>query len=231
MEAKTTRISLVDDHKMFREGLKFVLSDIENTEVVSESSNGAEFLQEIDEIRPDLVLMDISMPVLNGIETTKEVIRRYPDMKIIALSMFGDEEYYSKMIQAGAKGFIIKESGSEELEKAVREVAAGGTYFSQKLLQNIILSYSGVGSQEPKEEAITLTRRESEVLRLICSGFTNAEIAEKLNLSLRTVEGHRSKLINRTGVKNSIQLVLYVFRHKLFDLGDCTGSEYPCTSL
>ncbi|MEZ5071394.1 MAG: response regulator transcription factor [Bacteroidales bacterium] len=150
MDSKKIKISLVDDHKMFREGLKFVLSGMDNTEVISESSSGAEFLDNLDSTHPDLVLMDISMPDINGIEATRQAVNRYPGIKIIALSMFGDEEYYSKMIQAGAKGFIIKESGSEELEKAIQEVSGGGTYFSQKLLQNIILNFS---STEPTEKS------------------------------------------------------------------------------
>ena len=220
MYSEKIRISLVDDHKMFREGLKFVLSDIEEAEVISESSNGAEFLEQMGYETPDLVLMDISMPILNGIDTTREALKMNPNLKVIALSMFGDEEYYSKMIQAGAKGFIIKESGTEELAQAITEVMDGGVFFSQKLLQKIVMNNNPFKPHEAvsDEIPIKLTKRETEVLRLICAGFPNAEIADKLNISLRTVEGHRSKLITRAGVKNSVQLVLYVLRHKLLDI-------------
>ena len=218
IENNKLRISLVDDHKMFREGLKFVLSNIENAEVVSESSNGAEFLDHLETFQPDLILMDIAMPEMDGIEATKRALARYPSLKIIALSMFGEEAYYVKMMNAGVRGFIIKESGAEELEVAIREVASGGTYFSQKLLQNIIFKMSSPAEKQIPEKIVKISQREQEVLKLICSGCSNSEIAEKLGISLRTVEGHRSNLINRTGVKNSIQLVLYAHKNNLFSI-------------
>lgn len=215
-ENNKIRISLVDDHQMFREGLKFVLSDIENVEVISESSNGLEFLDYLDTSQPDLILMDIAMPKMDGIEATKRALARYPELKIIALSMFGEEAYYTKMMNAGVRGFIIKESGAEELEVAIKEILSGGTYFSQKLLQNIVITKSNQTEKKIPEVIVKISQREQEVLKLICSGSSNTEIAEKLGISLRTVEGHRSNMINRTGVKNSIQLVLYAYKNNLF---------------
>lgn len=215
-ENNKIRISLVDDHQMFREGLKFVLSDIENVEVIHESSNGQEFLDNLDASKPDLILMDIAMPKMNGIEATRRALAHYPELKIIALSMFGEEEYYAKMMNAGVRGFIIKESGAEELELAIKEVLSGGTYFSQKLLQNIVQNKSVKTERKIPEVIVKISQREQEVLKMICSGCSNSEIAEKLEISLRTVEGHRSNMINRTGVKNSIQLVLYAYKHNLF---------------
>jgi DNA-binding NarL/FixJ family response regulator len=218
LENKKIRIALVDDHQMFREGLKFVLSDIANAEVVSESSNGAEFLDCLDALQPDLILMDIAMPEMDGIEATKRALARYPGLKIIALSMFGEEAYYTKMMNAGVSGFIIKESGAEELEVAIKEVASGGTYFSQKLLQNIVIKKTTATERRIPEEIVKISQREQEVLKLICSGSSNTDIAGKLGISLRTVEGHRSNMINRTGVKNSIQLVLYAHKNRLFSI-------------
>lgn len=215
LENHKIRVALVDDHQLFREGLKFVLSDIKNTEVISETSNGAEFLDHLDTLQPDLILMDIAMPEMDGIEATKRALARYPDLKIIALSMFGEEAYYTKMMNAGVRGFIIKESGFEELEVAIREVLSGGTYFSQKLLQNIVIKKSSPAVKKLPEEIVKISRREQEVLNLICSGYSNSEIAGELGISLRTVEGHRSNMINRIGVKNSIQLVLYAHKNKL----------------
>jgi DNA-binding NarL/FixJ family response regulator len=202
LENHKIRVALVDDHQLFREGLKFVLSDIKNTEVISETSNGAEFLDHLDTLQPDLILMDIAMPEMDGIEATKRALARYPDLKIIALSMFGEEAYYTKMMNAGVRGFIIKESGFEELEVAIREVLSGGTYFSQKLLQNIVIKKSSPAVKKLPEEIVKISRREQE-------------IAGELGISLRTVEGHRSNMINRIGVKNSIQLVLYAHKNKL----------------
>lgn len=210
------RTILVDDHKLFRDGLKFVLSQIENMEVIAEASNGIEFLKLMEEHEADLVLMDISMPRMDGIESTSRAMELNPDFKIIALSMYCEEEYYYKMIQSGAKGFILKESGKEELERAIGEVMDGGSYFSQKLLTNIIMNISvQQGKVYAKKEDVHLTRRELEVLEMICMGLTNQEIADKLFISMRTVEGHKTSLINKTGVKNSISLVLYALKNKL----------------
>lgn len=217
---KKYRIVLVDDHKLFREGLSFVISQIPDFQVVGQASDGKEFLAMINELEVDLVLMDISMPNLNGIDATTKAIEKYPDMKIVALSMFGDEEYYYKMIQAGARGFLLKESGKDELEAAIRAVMNGENYFSQKLLTNIILNLDKQSPSAPRipGEKIKLTRREIEILELICTGLSNAEIADKLFLSLRTVEGHKSKLISKTGVKNAVSLVMYAIKNKLVEI-------------
>ena len=218
--SKKNKVILVDDHKLFREGLRFVISQLEDFQIVAEAGDGQEFLDLLDKTRPDLVLMDISMPQMDGIEATKIAIEKYPDLKVIALSMFGDEEYYYKMIQVGVKGFILKESGKNELEKAMMDVMAGENYFSQKLLRDII-----VNLDKPQAETIRsagtmlkLTRRENEILKLICCGLSNAEIADRLCLSLRTVEGHKSKLISKTNVKNSISLVMYAIKNNIVEI-------------
>lgn len=217
--AKKIRIILVDDHKLFRDGLKFVLSQLDNIEVVAEASNGQEFLDIIDSLESDLILMDISMPKIGGVEATTRAIEKYPDLKIIALSMFCDEEYYYKMIQAGVKGFILKESGSDELQKAIETVYGGENYFSQKLLTEIIANMSNhsVPANNVNEKN-NITKREHDVLQLICKGLSNAEIAEKLFISIRTVEGHKTSLIEKTGVKNSICLVLHAIKNNLIEL-------------
>lgn len=220
MDKKKKKIILVDDHKLFRDGLKFVIMQMDNIEVVAEASNGLEFLEILDHHDADLVLMDISMPELNGIEATKQAIIKKPDLKILALSMFCDEEYYFQMIQAGVIGFVLKESGKNELEEAITTVLNGESYFSQKLLRDIIVNMQNP-KQKPKaqsEESIELTKREREVLKLICEGLSNSQIADKLFISLRTVEGHKSNLISKTGVKNSISLVMYALKHKLDDI-------------
>lgn len=217
---KTCRILIVDDHKLFREGLNFVLSQIDGFEVVGEASDGKEFLDIIDSIEVDVVLMDISMPGLDGIEATSRAIEKHPSLKIIALTMFCDEEYYYKMIQAGVSGYILKESGKDELANAITTVLKGENYFSQKLLRNIILNLNQVKNFKgtPHKQEIKLTPRETEILKLICQGLSNAEISEKISLSLRTVEGHKSNLINKTGVRNSVSLVMYALKNNLVDI-------------
>jgi len=196
-----------------------MISKMKGFEVVGEASNGKAFLEMIDNLEVDIVLMDISMPGVDGIAATTQVLEKHPDLKIIALTMFCDEEYYYKMIQAGVSGYILKESGKDELATALNTVITGENYFSQKILHNIIVNLNSAktfkkatGSQD-----IKLTRRETEVLALICQGFSNAEISDKLCLSLRTIEGHKSNLFSKTGVKNSISLVMFAMKNHLVD--------------
>lgn len=217
---KKMKVLLVDDHKLFREGLAFVISQIDGFEVVGQASDGYAFLEMIDKIDSDIVVMDILMPGLDGVTATSRALAKKPDLKIIALTMFSDEEYYYKMIHAGVSGYILKESGKEELATALIKVAAGESYFSHKLLHSIILnmnnSKSSKGSVSKSE--VKLTPRESEILKLLCQGKSNTEISGLLSLSLRTVEGHKSNLINKTGVKNSISLVMFALKNHLTDL-------------
>lgn len=211
---------MVDDHKMFREGLNFVISQMDGFEVVGEASSGTEFLELLDTLTFDVVLMDISMPGLDGIAATAKALEKRPDLKIIALTMFCDEEYYYKMIQAGVSGYILKESGKDELSNAINTVIRGENYFSQKLLKNIILNLNrdkNLKDTATKQE-MRLTQRETEILKMICLGLSNAEISEKLFLSLRTIEGHKSNLIRKTGVRNSVSLVMYALKNNLVEI-------------
>lgn len=214
---KTYKLIIVDDHNIFRDALKFVLAQSNEIDVIAEASNGKDFLELLDRKLPDLVLMDIAMPGINGVDATKEALSRYPDLKIIALSMYGDELYYFKMLEAGAQGFVLKESGSDELLKAIRTVMNGESYFSNHVLCNIIrdFAHESSPSHEAEKKEVKLSKRENEVLELICAGFSNNEIAIKLGISKRTIEGHRSSLISKTGAKNSIHLVLFAMKHNI----------------
>lgn len=216
----TYRVFIVDDHKIFREGLIFMISKMKGFEVVGEASNGKTFLEMIDNLEVDIVIMDIAMPGIDGITATTKVLEKHPEIKVIALTMFSDEEYYYKMIQAGVTGYILKESGKEELAAALNTVITGENYFSQKILHNIIVNMNNVKTfkNATNTEEIKLTKRETEILTLICQGMSNAEISDKLCLSLRTIEGHKSNLLGKTGVKNSISLVMYAMKHHLVDL-------------
>jgi len=217
---KKYSLIIVDDHKMFRDGLNMLLSDIPNIDVVGQASNGQEFLDYIEKEKVDIALMDINMPLVDGIEATRRAIEKYPDMMIIALSMFGDEEYYYKMIDAGVKGFVLKESDSEELEKAIEAVIEGGTYFSQELLRSIIANFGFHKETKLKQESnqVKLSTREIEILRHICNGLSNAEIAELLFISQRTVERHRANLLTKTNTKNSISLVMFAIKNNLIEV-------------
>ncbi|MBT32780.1 MAG: DNA-binding response regulator [Thalassobius sp.] len=210
-------ITLVDDHKMFRDGLRFALSQVEDFNVINDFNNGVSFLEGIKNEMPDIVLMDIGMPKMDGAEATQEALKIYPNIKIIALSMFSDVEYYHKMVSIGVKGFLMKESGINELEKAIRNINSGGTYFSQELLQEIIIHISNPKVNSSNNKVTDLTRREEEVLNLICKGYDNKEIAEMLFISQKTVEGHKTNLMSKTNTKNSINLMLFAIKNNLID--------------
>lgn len=205
------KIYIVDDHEMFREGVKMLLAKSNDFEIIGEASNGKECLENIPP-DVDVILMDISMPVLDGMEATQQIIQKDPSAKIIALSMFGDQEYYYKMIHSGVKGFVLKEAGSKELETAIKEVYEGRNFFSQELLRNIIITLS-----EKKSENVVhdFSPRELEILQLICSGWSNKEIADKLCISIRTIENHKATLMQKTGVKNTISLIIFAIKNSI----------------
>jgi len=210
---KKNNIIIVDDHALFRSGLITLLSDLEETGSIYEASNGKIYLNMIDDINIDIVLMDISMPEMDGIEATIKSLIKQPDLKIIALSMFSDEEYYFKMINAGVKGFLIKDSTIDEVRAAIRIVAKGGNYFSQEILYKMIKN----GSELSKAEE-TLSERETEILSLICQGFSNQEISEKLFLSKRTIDKHRANILDKTNCHNTASLVVYAIKWGLVEL-------------
>jgi DNA-binding NarL/FixJ family response regulator len=215
------KIALVDDHAMFREGLNFTLSQEDDFEVMNESSNGKEFitfLEENQENKPDVVIMDINMPVMDGETATSLALSIYPDLSIITLSMFSDTDYYQKMVAVGVKGFLMKEAGVIELSEAIRAVVNGGTYFSQDLLQRIIMEISNPKVISSRQKAIDLTRREEEVLEQICKGLDNKEIGDRLFISQKTVEGHKTNLMSKTNTKNAINLMLFAIKHNLVNI-------------
>ncbi len=204
--SKKIQVALVDDHQLFRSGINFIISDTEDIEIAFEASNGKEFLNYIENYQPDVVLMDINMPVVDGVEATKRAMEKFPDLKVLVLSMFGEVDYYNTMIDLGVKGFILKDIDNDELLEAIRKVHRGGNYFSQELLLQLI-------KNKPEDGAIELTRREKEVLELICQGLSNLEISEKLFISQRTVERHRSSLLFKTDSKNSVSLVVFAIKN------------------
>ncbi|WP_372640324.1 response regulator [Ancylomarina sp.] len=212
---KEYRLALVDDHKMFRSGLRFLLNDIPEIKVVGEASNGLEFLDMAANEIIDIVLMDINMPEMNGLEATCEALKLYPKLKIIVLSMHGEEEYYDQMVDAGVQGFLLKNSGVEDLTAALQAVINGGTYFSQELLVGILDKKK---QKQFQTEVVKLTQRELEVLKLICEGFCNTDIAEKLFISNRTVDRHRSNLLSKTGCPNSTSLVMYAVKNRIIEV-------------
>lgn len=210
---KTIKIAVVDDHDLFREGIKLVLNQIQNFELIFETSNGYEFLEFLNENEFDIVLMDIEMPKINGIETTKEAVKIKPEIKIIALTMFSDLSHFKLMINAGIKGFILKNVDKFELQKAVNTVYGGENYFCRQILQK-----SAFIQIDNKSDVNLLSARETEVLQLVCKGFTSQEIADALFISIKTVEAHRTNIFQKADVRNTAELILWAIKNDLFEV-------------
>jgi DNA-binding NarL/FixJ family response regulator len=206
------KLIIVDDHRMFRESIRKILDVEKIVEVMAEAGNGKELLSLLDTYTPDLILMDIAMPEMDGIEATKKAIEKQPNVKVLTLSSFGDENYYFSMVEAGAKGFVLKNAGIAELEKAINEVANGGSWFSSELLQKVIINMS---SKPKKESTSDLSEREIEILKLVCESLTNEQIAEKISISYDTVKWHRANLLSKTGCSNTAGLVMYAIKNKM----------------
>jgi len=208
-------VILVDDHKLFREGLKLLLENLAYIKKVDEAGNGKEFLKLIGKFQPDIIFMDIEMPIMDGITATKQVLKLHPDLNIIALSMYGDENYYTQMINAGAKGFILKNSGIQDVEAAIQAVISGNNYFSQEILNRLI---KGIGGESKTKKSNELSEREEEVLFHICKGLSNQEIADTLYLSKRTVDKHRENLLSKTNARNTAGLVMYAVKNGIAEV-------------
>ena len=201
----------MDDHRLFRSGLKYMLEATGKYKVLAEASNGFEFLELLENYKPQLVIMDIQMPKMNGLEATRLALSRIPDLKVLIVSMYGETEYYNSLIELGIKGFLLKDTDNEEFFLALNKVLAGDTYFAQELLLSII-------RENAQQQPIKLSRREKEVLDLISHGLSNQEISNVLNISQRTVERHRTHLLEKTGSKNSIRLVLFALKNNLISI-------------
>jgi len=210
------KVVIVDDHTLFRNGLRILLNTLEDYQVVAEAANGRQFLDLLEKNVPDLVLLDINMPVMDGIEAATIAQKLYPELKIITLSMYGEEDYYYKMVNAGVKGFVLKNSDIKEVKTALDVVYDGGSFFSSELLQNLVNSLKS--SSKSKETHAELSEREMEILILICQGLSNQEIGDKLFISKRTVDKHRANILEKSESKNTAQLVVYAIKNKLVEL-------------
>lgn len=211
------KIIIVDDHHLFRNGLKLLLNGIENFKVINEAENGIELLEILSKDGiPDVILLDIEMPKMNGIETAEKVLELYPEAKIIVLSMYGDEEYYYKMINIGAKGFLLKNSNINDVESAIVCICKGGNYFSAELLLNTIKNIKKINKQPEVDSG--LSEREIEILIDICKGLSNQEIADKLFISKRTVDKHRANIMEKTNAKNTANLIMYSIKNNIVEM-------------
>ena len=208
-------VILVDDHQLFREGLNLLLSNFSFIGEIHEAANGEEFLSLLKGVKADIVFMDVNMPKLNGIEATRRAIEYDSDLNVIALSMYSDEDYYTKMIDAGAKGFILKNSGIQEVKSAIKHIIEGKNYFSQEILSGLLKS---INRKKQPSKSTELSEREEEILYQICKGLSNREIADTLHISKRTVDKHRENLLLKTESKNTAGLVMFAIKNGIVEV-------------
>lgn len=213
----TIRILLVDDHKIVRDGIISLLQDDPRLVIVGQAENGIEALDKIEKVEPDLVLLDINMPIMDGLNCAKHITEKFPNVKILTLTMLNEQEHIKNMLAAGAGGYILKSSGREELITAINTVMAGNTFFSEEVKDLIMMDMIKRKTSSGKivGEPIPLTPREIDVLQLIVDEYTNLEIAEKLFISVRTVDAHRRNLLEKTGSRNTAGLVKYALENDL----------------
>lgn len=207
---KIIKILLVDDHAIIRDGIKAILRGVPDIKIIGEANNGAEAIELIKENAYHLVMIDVNMPVMNGIEATKYISKHYPALKILALTMYEDKNYILEMLENGASGYLIKNINKKELINALRSVAKGEKYYSEKasaiLIEHMVNDQEKPYPKKPKK-SILLTKRELEILQLITAEYNNQEIADKLNISQRTVDTHRRNAMQKLNVKNTAGLV------------------------
>jgi DNA-binding NarL/FixJ family response regulator len=213
-----TKILLVEDHEIVRQGLRALLERQQDIKVIGEASNGAEAVERLHEMQPDVVLMDMNMPVMNGLECTKLIRKKAFNVKILILSMHSNENYLTDMINAGADGYILKNSSREELLFAIQKVISNSKYIGSEFAVDILTKqFHQNNNGESNFSNIKISIHEREVLLLIAEGFTNAEIAKKLITSIRTIETRRKRLLEKTGTNNTATLIRYAVKNGLIN--------------
>lgn len=215
------RVLVADDHKMFADGIESILRNEEDIQVVGKCFDGTSVFSEIDSKEPDVVLLDINLPGISGIDVCKQLTATRPGVRVLALTMHNESSFISEILKNGAMGYILKNTGKTELVSAIKRVYAGKSYFSKEVSEQIMLGltrdYAGTRDKERKVPSIVLSEREKEVMSLIADEFTTQEIADKLHLSLKTVEGHRRNLFTKLNVRNAVGLVRVAMENDLLD--------------
>ncbi|QHW01167.1 MULTISPECIES: response regulator transcription factor [Spirosoma] len=210
---------LVDDHSIVRDGIRLLLEQAEGLEIIDEANDGEEALEKLKTHQPDLVLMDISLPGMSGIQTTQVISRLYKGVRVLMLSMHNNEDYILRSVEAGAYGYILKDSSSDEMIKAIRMIAAGEKYYSSPVASIILSGYMQQlkkGSKQGREvQPSRLSNKEKEILQFLVDGMSSREIAERLQLSVRTVDNHRANMMRRLQVRNAAELVRIAVEEKL----------------
>lgn len=213
-----TEVLLVDDHAMFRDGLRLLIEREDDMEVVGQAKDGEKAIALTEELAPDIVVMDVGMPGLNGIEATRRIVAAWPECKVIALTVHADQEVVARMLSAGAAGYLVKDCAFEELVSAVRTVAGGETYISPRLRGPDLDAYMRRIKRGSAEDVSPLSPREREVLQLLAEGLASKQIAVRLDISVKTVETHRSRIMNKLGIRTVAELTKYAVRQHLTSL-------------
>jgi len=210
---------LVDDHSIVRDGIRLLLEQAEGLEIIDEANDGEEALEKLKSHQPDVVLMDISLPGMSGIQTTQVITRLYKSVRVLMLSMHNNEDYILRSVEAGAYGYILKDSSSDEMIKAIRMIAAGEKYYSSPVASIILNGYMQQlkkGNKQGREvQPSRLSNKEKEILQFLVDGMSSREIAERLQLSVRTVDNHRANMMRRLQVRNAAELVRIAVEEKL----------------
>lgn len=213
-----TTIVLADDHHIVRQGLRALLEAEPDFSLVGETGDGLEAVQLAERLRPDVIVLDLMMPGLNGLEATRQIAARAPQTRVVILSMHANEAYVLEALRNGAAGYVLKDSSAAELVRAVREVVAGRRYLSPPLSERAIEAYIQKAQETPRDPYDTLTNREREVLHLAAQGHSSAEIAARLSLSPRTVETHRAHLMRKLGLRSQTDLIRYALQRGIIPL-------------
>lgn len=218
------QVLLADDHAILRDGLRALLSMADDIEVVGEARTGREALAEAERLQPDVVLMDITMPELDGVEACRRIRQQFPEMRVLFLTMHEAEEYFFRALRAGGSGYIVKRTVAADLMAAIRAVARGDAFLSPSVAHTLVSEYTGRATRparpgkagdDGESSYQTLTSREREVLQLVAEGYSNQEIADQLQLSIKTVQSHRAAVMQKLGLKDITHLVRYAVRHGL----------------
>lgn len=212
------RIIIADDHQIVRQGLRVLLEKEPDMQVVGEAEDGPSTVRMAKELAPHVILMDIKMPVLNGIEATRQILTDLPDVKIIALSMYPDQRFVTNMLRSGARGYVLKDCAFEELIQAIRMVVANKTYLCPSVTEVVVKDYVNLNPSPNQNSFAVLTAREREVLRLLTEGRRTSQIAQLLEISVKTVDTHRQQIIHKLGIRSLAELTKYAIREGLTSL-------------
>jgi two-component system response regulator NreC len=212
------RILLADDHTILRNGIRSLLEDEHDMEVVGEAEDGRAAVSLACQLQPEVVIMDIAMPLLNGLEATRQIKREAPQVKVLILTMHDNEEYIRQVLGAGAMGYILKDAAARELISAIRSVQRGEAILSPAVTRLVIEDYLRWGGPRPQEDNDSLSPREREVLQLIAEGYTNKQMAEILSLSIKTVQAHRTNLMQKLGLHDRGELIKYAIQKKIIEI-------------